>query len=506
MYIETKQHIAANEEHLKKIASLESLLFAQSEQITLQSLKIDELNQEKENLEEVITATKWAHIQTKAQLTRTTRKLEKAVQKIEYLEEDIRIARLPKNSSNSSLAPSSDIYKPKRNKNCSLRQKTGRKPGGQEGHKGTTLEFSTDPADQEIVHTMESCAACGKSLADIQGEPSQTHQVIDIAVPKKVIVNHTTITKHCSCGHCNQAAFPVGAKGQVNYGEGVRGLVANLSVRQYVPYKRTVEFMDDIFGISISEGTVTNLLDQFQQSATRAYQNIQTQVLNAPVVGSDETGAKVNGVKGWFHTYQTPEHTFIGYHPSRGALAQKQFYPQGLPNSILVSDCFNMQLSTPAAAHQLCHAHLLRELNAMQEAHPKQEWPRKIKVLFLKAIELRESPSNREKVKIIQKKFEALIETNQSNAPGKIPAFWKRMNRHKDKVFTFLEYPTVPAENNASERAIRNIKVKQKVSGQFKTQEGAHRYAIIRSIIDTMIKQGKNVHQGLADIASLTPE
>lgn len=495
-----------DEKHLEKIASLESSLTAQADQITLQALKIAELNHEKESLEAAVAASKWTHIQAKAQNTRTTRKLEKALKEIEDLKEALRISRLPKNSSNSSLSPSSDIFKPKRNKNYSLRPKTQRKPGGQKGHPGATLEFSTGPADQVIEHVMESCAACGNSLADIQGEPSQTHQVIDIAVPKKVIINHTTITKHCSCGHCNQAAFPAGAKGQVNYGKGVRALVANLSVRQYMPYKRTVEFIGDIFGVPISQGTVTNLLDQFQQSATQTYQNIQTQVLNAPVVGSDETGAKVNGAKGWFHTYQSPEHTFIGYHSSRGAKAQKQFYPQGLPTSILVSDCFNMQLSTPAAAHQLCHAHLLRELNAMEEAHPKEEWPRKIKALFLKALELRGSPCNHEKVKAIQKKFKTLIETNQSNAPGKIPAFWKRMNRHKEKVFTFLEYPMVPAENNASERAIRNIKVKQKVSGQFKTPEGAHRYAIIRSVIDTMIKQDKNVHQGLADIASLTPE
>lgn len=142
----------------------------------------------------------------------------------------------------------------------------------------------------------------------------------------------------------------------------------------------------------------------------------------------------------------------------------------------------------------------------MEEAHPKEQWPRKIKALFLKALEQRGSPNSHKKVRAIQNKFDELLKTNQSNAPGKIPAFWKRMNKHKNKVFVFLEYPIVPAENNASERAIRNIKVKQKVSGQFKTPERAHRYAIIRSIIDTMIKQGKNVHQGLAEIATLTPK
>lgn len=484
---------------------LNSLLADRADRVEIQKRKIQELIREKETLEEAVSAIKWAHILTKSRATRTTHKLEKARQEIEDLKEALRIAKLPKNSSNSSLAPSSDLYRPKRSNNFSLRKKSKRKPGGQVGHQGTTLEFSPDPADRIIEHVMESCAACGNSLADIEGENAQTHQVIDIAIPKKVIINHTTITKYCSCGHCNRAVFPPGAKGQVNYGNSVRGLVANLSVRQFMPYKRTAEFMKDVFGISLSEGTVTNLLDQFQHSATQTYRDIQTQIFHAPVVGSDETGAKINGAKGWFHTYQSPGYTFIGYHPSRGTGARKHFYPEGLPNSILVSDCFAMQLSTPAAAHQLCHVHLLRELHAMEETHPKQAWPRKMKALILEALELRGITYSDKKVKAVEKKFENLLKTNQSNAPGKLPAFWKRMNRHKDKMFTFLHYPMAPAENNASERAIRNVKVKQKVSGQFKTPKGADNYAVIRSIIDTMIKQGKNVHQGLAQIASLDP-
>ncbi len=491
---------------MERVATLESLAVVQEGKIDLQKQKIKKLIQVKKDLEQEVCDHKWKWVSTRAHLTQTRNKLEKARKEIEGLKEALRVARLPKNSSNSSLPPSSDLFKPRRNKNYSLRRKSGRKPGGQVGHKGATLGFSTDPPDQGIEHTVESCSACGRSLTDVPGERAHTHQVVDIAMPKKVIINHTTVTKYCSCGHCNQAVFPPGTEGQVNYGNRVRGLVANLSVRQYMPYKRTVEFMEDIFGVSMSEGTVTNLLGQFAHSAAGEYNRIRTRILHSPVVGSDETSAKVNGAKGWFHTYQTPEHTFIGYHPSRGTRAQKHFYPEGLPNSILVSDCLAMQLSTPAAAHQVCHVHILRELRAMEEDHPEQSWPGKMKLIILKALNLPKYPHGREKVKAIEKKFERLIKTNQSNAPGKIPAFWKRMSRHKDKVFTFLHHRMVPAENNASERAIRNVKVKQKVSGQFKTPKGAHQYAIIRSIVDTMIKQNKNVHEGLSHIASLTPE
>ncbi len=488
------------------MARLESRVTDQANQIDLQKQKIKKLNQENRALKEEVRTHKWDHILTKSELTRTKHKLEHALKEITDWKEALRIARLPSHSANSSRPPSTDLYKPKRNKNYSLRPKSRRKPGGQHGHEGATLAFCTDIPDQEIVHAVEFCTACGKDLSAIPGEREHTHQVVDIAIPKRILINHTTITKYCSCGQCNQASFPTGAEGPVNYGNSVRGLVANLSVRQYMPYKRTVEFIEDIFGISMSEGTVTNLLAQFACSAQGHYNRIQQQVLHSPVVGADETGAKVNGTKNWFHTYQTPEYTFIGYHPSRGTKAQKEFYPQGLPNSILVTDCLAMQLSTPAAAHQVCIAHILRELRAFEEAHPEECWPGEIKNLFQKALELSDHPHSNKQIRAVENKFERLIKTDQSNAPGKIPAFWRRMNTHRDKVFTFLHYINVPADNNGSERAIRCIKVKQKVSGQFKTPKGAHRYAIIRSIIDTMIKQNKNVHESLARIASFAPD
>jgi hypothetical protein len=272
-----------------------------------------------------------------------------------------------------------------------------------------------------------------------------------------------------------------------------------------MPYKREVEFIEDIFGIKMSQGTVTNLLGQVEQSARATYEQIQQEVGTASVVGADETGAKVNGARNWFHVYQTPEQTFIGFHPSRGTDAQETFYPIGFPESTLVSDCLHMQLSTPAKRHQACHPHLERELKAMEEAWPKEQWPKKTKTLFKAAVALQNTDANCKEIQKIESQFKRLITTDQSEAPGKISAFWKRMNKHSDKIFTFLYYPDVPANNNASERAIRCIKVKQKVSGQFKTEKGAHQFAVIRSVIDTLIKQNKNVHEGLAHIASFAP-
>ena len=226
----------------------------------------------------------------------------------------------------------------------------------------------------------------------------------------------------------------------------------------------------------------------------------------SPVVGSDETGSKVNGHTHWFHTYQNPEWTFIGYHASRGAEARDAFYPVGLPNSILVTDCLAMQLSTPAKKHQVCMPHLLRELNAMEQEYPRRQWPVQMKALIKDAQDLKNKEYTHRQVEQIERRFRKLLRVDQSRAPGKIAPFWKRMIKHGDKVFTFLHHENVPPDNNGSERAIRNVKVKQKVSGQFKSEKGARQYAVGRSIIDTANKQGKNVHQVLVQIALLVPK
>jgi hypothetical protein len=193
----------------------------------------------------------------------------------------------------------------------------------------------------------------------------------------------------------------------------------------------------------------------------------------------------VNGSKNWFHISQTPDLTFISFHPSGGKSAQERFYPEGLLYAILVTDYLAVQLFTPAAAYQIYLAHILRELCAFLEAYPEEPWPGKMMTLLLKALTLRGLPSNPKGMKAVERDCARLLKSNQSCAPGKIPTLWKRLNIHRDKVFTFLYYKGVPSDNNAPERAIRCVKVKQKLSGQFKTQQGAHRYAMNCSMIDT---------------------
>jgi transposase len=433
------------------------------------------------------------------------KKDEKKDLQIADLTEQLRIARLPKNSSNSSRPPSTDLYKPLRNTNNSLRQKSGKKSGGQPGHAGSTLLFNQRVPDATVRHSADYCEACGIDISRLDTVTEEIRQVIDIPSPKYVITNHITYKKVCSCGHCNHGCFPANVKSAVSYGPGTQALVVNLSTRQYLPYDRLSKLIGDLYGIAMSEGTIANILARFEQKASTVYEHIRQQIFKSEVVGSDETSANVNGQNHWFHTYQNPLWTFIGYHQSRGINARDAFYPSGLPNTILVTDCLAMQLTTPAKEHQVCLDHLLRELNAMEQEYPRRHWPVQMKALIKNALDLKKKEYTLLQVRQIERKFRKLLKIDQSNAPGKIAAFWKRMIKHADKVFTFLQHENVPPDNNGSERAIRNVKVKQKVSGQFKAQKGARQYAVCRSIIDTAGKQGKNIHDVLAKIANLVP-
>ena len=201
--------------------------------------------------------------------------------------------------------------------------------------------------------------------------------------------------------------------------------------------------------------------------------------------------------------------TFITVDPSRGYKHIEQLFPNGLTNSILVSDCWAAQLKTPAVGHQLCIAHLQRELNFFIELYDDQ-WSKNLKKLLLLAQKLKNEMSDYEKEhparNQLETRLEKLLAYDIEKQPVKIKPFQKRLIKNKAYLFPFLYHQMVPADNNASERAIRNVKVKQKISGQFFNHSNAMDFAVIRSVIDTAIKNGANVLNSLKLVATLVPE
>jgi len=400
----------------------------------------------------------------------------------------------PKNSSNSSKPPSSDF--PKQRNNNSLRKPSGKKPGGQKGRKGNTLKMVAKP-DKIEEYTPNYCPLCGRDLTSLPAGLVGSRQVIDIPAVQPIVTEHRVYQKQCTCSHCIQGSFPSGINTPVSYGPGVLSLVAYLNARQYIPIKRAVEMLNHIFNLSISTGGVSYLLNKITDKAQPALEAIRQQVLGSSVIGADETGVNINGKNHWAWTFQNEKATYIAVHPSRGVAAIEAIMPEGFEDSILVTDCWRAYFKFGAMNHQLCLAHLQRDLLYLKQRFPNNTWINKIDALIRNALLLHKNQQvTKEKVEEVQRSFVLLLEEPITNKDLKeLITFQKRLVKYQDYIFGFLSNPQIPPDNNGSERAVRNFKVKQKVSGFFKSDIGSQIYATLRSIIDTAIKNNQNPYQ-----------
>lgn len=241
------------------------------------------------------------------------------------------------------------------------------------------------------------------------------------------------------------------------------------------------------------------------------YTEIQKRISESKLVGGDETGTKINKKKGWFHVWQNTKLTFIVASFNRGYSTVEEYFGLGFSSAIYVSDCWSSQLKVPALKHQLCFAHLLRELKNFEESF-KCEWSLKMKELLQKAIKLKNQMSSDDyfkppiSISEIENELDELLNIDSSNFHKKQLAFIKRLTKNRQSIFVFLKHEFVPFDNNGSERAIRNVKVKNKISGCFRTFEGAVIFAVLRSVIDTTIKNSQDVFTSIQLIAKFRPE
>lgn len=423
--------------------------------------------------------------------------------------EENRLLKTPiKNSRNSSIPPSKDENRLK--KTNSLRESSGKSPGGQDGHQGSTLKMISIP-DIVIEHKSLFCNCCGLSLDGQECQLIARRQVIDIPPIQPVYTEHKVYRSVCLCGHQTNATFPVGVEAPISYGTGVEALIAYLHTRQYIPFARTSEFLASVCHMPISQGTVCAILNRFSKKAVPAYQLIKAAVKASKVIGADETGMNANGKLGWFWAWQSKAATFISYAATRGSGAIHANFPDGFPDAVLVHDCWKSHLNTPALAHQLCIAHLLRELLFFEQKY-QSVWSSSFKKMLYQALELKKTIPDSAYDTAIKKRAEIeltllqLLEKILPEQEIEVITFQKRIIKYRQHLFTFLYHPDVPPDNNASERAVRNVKIKQKVSGFFKSEKGAQIYATIRSITDTCIKNGKNSLDAFITIANLKPE
>jgi len=435
----------------------------------------------------------------------TDEKIDALLERIDNLESEVLYLRKrlekyenPKNSKNSSKPPSSDF--PRQQKTQSLREPSDKKPGGQPGHEGTTLKcLSPDFIEN---HSPSFCNCCGK---DLSAQPELfvgKRQVIDIPPIITIITEHQLFEKRCTCGHLNRPSYPKGVTAPVCYGENIQALIAYLSIRQFIPYKRLAEILKDVFNLPISTGGIDYVLNKVIKKALGAYEFIRQNVLQNNVIGADETGVNINGKNNWAWTFQHPRATFIAINPNRGYNAIEKIMPEGFQNTVMVTDCWAPYFKTNAGSHQLCTAHLLRELTFLKEKYKNDTWAERMSDLIVKSLDLRKTDCiTKSNVDEIINTFSDLLNEPVNKDLDELTTFRKRMVKYADHVFNFLLHKDVPPDNNGSERAIRNFKVKIKISGFFKSIEGASGYAVIRSVIDTAIKNEQNPLQIIKLIA-----
>ncbi|HSM47254.1 MAG TPA: IS66 family transposase [Draconibacterium sp.] len=413
----------------------------------------------------------------------------------------------PKNSNNSSIPPSKDENRPQRR---SLREQTGRNPGGQKGREGNTLKMAEVPCTVER-HMPDYCNCCGADVSNVPQEFVGKRQVFDIPEIKVHVTEHQVFKKRCkACRHETTGSFPAQAKAPVSYGNNIESLIGYLHTRQYIPFKRMQEFFNHVLHVPISEGGIHYLLGKLVKKAKPAYEMIKNKLAleMGGFIGSDETGMKVGGEKYWAWTWQNNEATFITITDNRAQRSITETFGAGFEKAVLVHDCWKSHFNTQALSHQICMAHLLRDLNYLTERY-NHKWSRICKTLFKTALSLKNQMSGTDyfilqpKRSLIEKRLDKLLEYSLPTEHEELISFQKRLVKYRQYLFTFLYHQKVPPDNNASERAIRNIKVKQKVSGQFKSPNGAFIFAVLRSITDTVIKSKQNIICSLNTIANL---
>jgi transposase len=415
--------------------------------------------------------------------------------------------RLGLNSSNSGKPPSSDgLTKPPRV--SSLREPSGRKSGGQKGHPGTTLRRTETP-DATVEHYPEACTACGAPLTAAMATGHVARQVFDLPEPTPLIVTEHRAHNCCCiiCGTQTRAAFPDGVTAPVQYGKRIGAFVLYLLHYQLLPEQRLAALMADLFGVKLVTATIARISQDCAHRFMGFADAVRNHVAAAPVKHMDETGFRIGGKTQWLHIASTVWLTFYRVSTKRGSLLPKV-------TGIVVHDHWKPYYTMTGVLHALCNAHHLRELKALVEIE-KEDWARKMQRLLRRACHAtnlareRGVPLKPALIALLDRGYSAIVAEGlafhqaqpalaKARRRGRPPRrvghnLLLRLSTRKQDVMRFLTDPSVPFTNNLAEQDGRMMKLRQKISGGFRSDDGAKDFAIIRSVFATARKQGWNM-------------
>jgi len=428
-------------------------------------------------------------------------------------------ARLNKDSHNSSKPPASDGLK--KGRKHSLRQKSGKKSGGQEGHEGHRLEPVRDP--QHIIeHRVTHCQKCHASLEGVKAERYEMRQVFDLPERVKLeVTEHRVTVVHCpQCDALNQAEYPEGVSQKTQYGPRVRAQMAYFNTYQLVPLERTAEIIADLYHQEASEGAVLAAVKEVAHNVERVNEKIKKYLIqNEEAVHFDESGMRQGGLK-WLHSASTALVTFFAIQAKRGQEAMDAIGILPKRTGWCIHDYWKAYLSYLQAKHALCNAHLLRELTYVLENF-QQVWAEamfklliEIHQAVLDAKALGEAALSPKQLADFQNRYDQIVAEGLLVNPAPEPAqdqpkkrgrvkqtlpknLLDRLRDHSDMVLAFMKDFTVPFDNNQAERDIRMAKLKEKISGCFRSQDGSDAFFQVRSYVSTAHKNGQPILEAL---------
>lgn len=426
-------------------------------------------------------------------------------------------ARLNQDSHNSHKPPSSDgpsKLPPRR----SRRQSSGKKSGGQVGHPGTTL-LQVERPDTVVPHRASTCPQCQASLANAPIVKQERRQVWDLPTTRPQVTEHQAL--HVCCPQCQTVTagcFPPDVTQPVQYGPGVKALAVYMQTYQHLPLERTQEYFRDVHQLTLSEGTLVTVQANCAERLAPIEQAIRSGVTEAAVVNFDETGLRVEGKTHWLHVACTALLTYYALQPKRGRPAMDAIGILPAFRGIAVHDALGGYFPY-ACGHSLCNAHLLRDLTAVGELN-RQHWPARLIDLLLKiktAVEQADASGqvrlSARRLKDFTAQYDQLVKSGlRANPPpkptgrvgrpnqGPIRSVLLRLQKRATAVLAFMHDFRVPFDNNRAEQDVRMVKVKQKVSGGFRSLAGAECFCRIRGYLSTMRKQG---HNALAVLTSV---
>lgn len=416
-------------------------------------------------------------------------------------------AQLAKNSTNSSKPPSSDGIKKPQPK--SRREKGKRKSGGQPGHKGKTLEMVATP-DEVVVHEVKVCEICQWDLSGVEAKRVVKRQIFDIPPIQLHVTEHQAQVKVCPCcQYQTQADFPEDVKAPVQYGTNVLAHAAYLNSYHLLPLARVSEWFADCVGQTVSEATIEKAVKQLADAVAPSLDVIYEGLTQAQTVHFDETGFRIEHRVAWLHTACTEWLSYYIVHLKRGDEAMLD--AGVLPNchGWAVHDGLKAYFGFETVRHALCNAHHLRELE-FAAAHYEATWAKQLQKLLLEMKGQRESHAlSAEEIRKLEARYDELIKTGfeafpiQPRPPNHKGRFTQhpvtnlliRLRDYREAVLAFLHHPEVPFDNNLAERDLRMMKVKQKISGCFRTWVGAEVFAAVRTYLATARKQGLSMLQ-----------